>query len=983
MGSGAPGIQGIIEFGQFAVVPHRREVSAAGRVIQIGGRAFDTLMALLEARGGVVGKDTLMNRVWPGSIVEDNSLQQQIATLRKAFGDDRDLIRTVAGRGYQFVGEVRVQSAASGGNVVSPEGPAIAASKQSSTNLRQPISELIGRESEQSDLLELLKTHRLVTLTGTGGIGKTRLGNSVAHRLLADFADGIWMVELAPLCDPDMVPVSVALALGLKSAAAMASPERVATAIGSRRLLIVLDNCEHVADAAAAMVETLLGSCPHMCLIATSREMLRTDGECVYAVRPLAVPGADVTDTSELLRHEAVRLFIARARALDSRYSPNPHIVATIAAICRRLDGIPLAIELAAARAAALGVEAVAARLNHQFGLLVGGRRNALPRHQTLRATLDWSYDLLSAPEAAVLRRLAVFTGSFTLEAASVVAASDEIVTAAVVDAVADLVTKSLVVADTQDSQLRYRLLETTRAYALEKLDASGQFDSVARRHAEHYRMLCATDYGARVWDASPTRDRLEALRREVDNLRAALDWAFAPDGDASIGVDITIALFPQCLYVLSVDECGRRVEQALSSLAAGHSPRVEMRLLAAFGMALISSYCLGRKRADGAALDMTAIWTRIFELAESLDDTEFRLRALWGLWACHCMRSEFSAALVIARRLGCIAADGSGDRLVGTTLHYLGDQALARRHLEGIPDTDLHARVTLAKILWLQGAPEQALRHAQEIADHVTAAAATSRLCHVLAEAACPIALMTGDLAALERAVTQMLDLSAQNSVTHWNLVARGYDAVLRMKRGDVVGGLALLRAAIAEDGVNVFIRRSGIFFAELARGLGEVGQIADALTAVDGALDAAEHSEERWCVPELLCVKGQLFLMSGAPRNEGAAEDQFVQALDMARRQDALSWELRAATSLARLWQRQNRTTEAHDLLAPVFERFTEGFGTLDLRAAQLFLDATGSSHRRAERSDDVGNHREPAAERRLPGTADLVGLTSEVAC
>ena len=980
MDSPAPAI---IEFGQFAVVPHRREVLAGGRVVQLGGRAFDMLMVLLQARGEVVSKDTLMNRVWPGAIVEENSLQQQIATLRKAFGDDRDLIRTVAGRGYQFVGEVRVQSAASGGDVVSPEGPAIAASKQSSTNLRKPISELIGRESEQSDLLELLKTYRLVTLTGTGGIGKTRLGNSVAHRLLADFADGVWMVELAPLCAPDMVPVTVALALGLKSAAAMGLPERVATAIGSQCLLIVLDNCEHVADAAAGMVEALLGSCPHVRVIATSREALRTDGECVYAIRPLAVPGADVKDTSELLRHEAVQLFIARARALDSHYSPNPNVVATIAAICRRLDGIPLAIELAAARAAALGVEAVAARLDHQFGLLVGGRRNALPRHQTLRATLDWSYDLLSAPEAAVLRRLAVFAGGFTLEAASAVAASDEIVAAAVVDAVADFVGKSLVVADTQDSQLRYRLLETTRAYALEKLAANGQFDCVARRHAEHYRKFCATDNGARAWDASPTRDRLEALRREVDNVRAALDWAFAPDGDASIGVDITIALFPQCLYVLSVDECGRRVEQALSSLAAGHSPRVEMRLLAAFGMALMSSYGLGQKRAEGPTRDIAAIWTRIFELAESLDDTEYRLRALWGLWAGHCMRSELNAALVIARKLGSFTADGSGNRLVGTTLHYLGDQALARRHLERIPDTDLHARVSLAKILWLQGAPEQALRHVQEIADHVTAAAATIRLCHVLAEAACPIALMTGDLAALERAVARMLDLSAQNSVMHWNLVARGYNAVLRMKRGDVVEGLALLRAAIAEDGVNVFIRRSGILFAEMARGLGEVGQIPDAIAAIDEALDAAERSEERWCVPELLGVKGQLFLVSGGLRDVGAAEDQFVQALDVARQQDALSWELRAATSLARLWQQQNRTTAAHDLLAPVFERFTEGFGTVDLRAAQLLLDATRSSHRRMERSDDTAIHREPAAERRLPGTTDLLGPTSEVAC
>ena len=277
------------------------------------------------------------------------------------------------------------------------------------------------------EILRLAAAHRLVTLTGAGGIGKTRLALAAARRLLPHFADGVWLVELAPLADPGSVPAD-----GCRGGRARARPVTVSRrtcgqALGGKELLLVLDNCEHVIDAAARMAEALLRASPAVHLIATSREPLRAEGEQIYPVPPLAVPAEDAEDQDDLLRYGAVRLFVERARAVAPRFAPDRRGAAMIATICRRLDGIPLAIELAAARVAALGIEALAARLDDRFQLLTGGRRTALPRHQTLRATLDWSYELLSEPERVILRRLAIFAGAFGLEAASAVVASTEI----------------------------------------------------------------------------------------------------------------------------------------------------------------------------------------------------------------------------------------------------------------------------------------------------------------------------------------------------------------------------------------------------------------------------------------------------------------------------------------------------------------------------------------------------------------------------
>jgi predicted ATPase/DNA-binding winged helix-turn-helix (wHTH) protein len=924
-----------VEFRRFQIVRDRRELLADGQPIELGGRAFDTLVALIDARGTVLGKDELMSRVWPDRVVEENNLAAQISTLRKAFGADRDLIQTVAGRGYQFTGEVRKASAA-------------ARLLRRSGNLPEPLSELIGRETAMAEVKGLVAAHGLVTLTGGGGIGKTRLAVEVARELRPRFADGAWLAELGPLTDPELVPITVAGGLGLTLAEGAPSPERIAAALGTRHVLLVLDNCEHVIESAARVAEALLRGSPRLSVLATSREPLRTQGEHVYRVPPLDLPAEDNSDMEDVLSHGAVKLFIARARAAEPQFAPDVRQAAAQARICRHLDGIPLAIELAAARVASFGVEGIAARIGDRFALLTGGSRTALRRHQTLRATLDWSHDLLPDSERVVLRRLAVFSGGFTLDSAPAVAGSDDLPAAQVVDCLASLVGKSLVSADTSGAVPHYRLLETTRAYALEKLTESSEFARVARRHAEYYRDLF--ERAGAEWEIRPTTEWLEDYRRWIDNVRGALDWAFSPVGDAAVGVALTVASLPLWFQNSLTVECRRRVERALAGLEPGsnRNARHEVRLYAALGWSWM--YSAGPVRETGAA------WTRALELAERLADTEYQLGAIWGLWVYRLETGEHEAAQALAQRFLSVAENSAdpadllvGDRLIGASLHYRGDQARARHHTERMLaryvapvrrshvirfrfDQRVLAQCTLARILWLQGLPDQAIGTARHDAEEARALDHVPSLCHALAAAVCPLALLSGDLAGAERSAATLLDHSASHGLVVWHAWARCFNAALLIKRGDTPAGLRILGAVLDEHRSGGFPMYYIPFPAVVAEALGMVGESAQALAAIDETIDRAERIEEGWCLAELLRIKGEII----------RSENFLQKALDCARGQGALSWELRCATSLARLWQQEGRLSAARKLLSTVYRRFTEGFATTDLMTAKTLLEA-----------------------------------------
>ena len=829
------------EFGRFTIFPQRRSVLADGRPIELGGRAFDALIVLIEANGAVVSKDELMSRVWPGRIVGENNLHAQIKALRKAFSD-HDLIRTVVGRGYQFRGEVRAHPAAQGEQAEAATARDLPRPPCAPTNLPAPTSDLIGRDGEIEEVIGLVADHRFVTLTGTGGIGKTRLALEGARRLLPQFADGVWMAELASLSDSQLVPITVATACGLELISGVVSPERTAAALGSKHIMLVLDNCEHVIDAAAGMVEALLHANPAARVIATSREPLRAESEHLYRVPPLAVPAQDTQALEDVLRHGAVGLFVARAQETDTHFSPDQQTAAAIAAICRRLDGIPLAIELAAARASTLGMQQLASRLDDCFSLLTEGRRTALRRHQTLRAMLDWSYELLPESERVVLRRLSIFPASFTLEAAIAIIADVDILASDVVQCAANLVSKSLVAADVGGAGVRYWLLETTRAYAREKLAEHDELEQAARRHAEYYRDFCGQ--AEAEWETRPAAEWLADYGRQIDNVRAALDWAFSPRGDASIGVVLTAAAVPPWCQLSLLDECRSRVEDALSHIAPGSNrdTRCEMQLETALGLSLFHT--------EGPALETGAAWMRALAIADRLEDTEYQLRALWGLWSRRMSSGEYRAALAFAERFRQLTAKQAdpaarliADRMVGSMRLYMGDQTDARRHIERmlsryvdplhrshmirfVWDQRVAGEIILAVILWLQGFPDQAMGTVRRTIERARASDHAISLCYTLARAACPVALWVGDLAAAEYYVSMLLDHSAKLAMAVWQAEGRCFKGILLIKRGRDDTGLRLLRTALDEVRNTGPILRDSAFLCALAEGLAGTGK-------------------------------------------------------------------------------------------------------------------------------------------------------------
>ncbi len=695
---------------------------------------------------------------------------------------------------------------------------------------------------------------------------------------------------------------------------------------------------------------------PHLRILATSREPLRAGGECVYPVPTLAVPDVAITDIEAQLGHSAVRLFIERARIADARLPSLDANPAIIASICRRLDGIPLAIELAAARAVALGVRGVADGLDDRFRLLAGGRRTALPRHQTLRATLDWSYGLLSENERTGLRRLAIFLGGFELEAARAIMTTTDGEGPDVADSLADLVAKSLVTRDSTNVGIRYRLLDTTRAYALEKLLESGDWAATARRHAEYCGYLFAR--AEAEWETRPTTEWLDDYGRQIDSLRAALDWAFSSGGDSSIGVALTAAAVPVWIHLSLMEECRGRVERALAAIAvgAGGDARREMQL----HVALARSLTLTR---GAAVTEVGAASAKALEIAENLGHADYQLRALWGLWIFHFNTGQHCVALILAQKFHTLAATRPdpidrliGERMIGTSQYYLCELPRARHHLERVlahfvapAQKSEIARVGgdvwgaslayLARILWLQGLPDQAMRTAERCVANARTTNQGISLGQALAVAACPVALWVGDLAAAEQYVEMLLDKSTRPALTRWGVFGRCYQGMLVIQRGDLSNGLQLLRAALGVPAAAGLAPR--LLAVLISAASGHAGQIADGIPAIEEAIMHSGHTEERWLIAELLRVSGELVLLRGEPAAPAAAEGHFREALDLAGRQGALAWELRAATSLARLLSHRGRFADATAVLQPVYDRFTEGFATADLKAAKALLD------------------------------------------
>lgn len=945
-----PSTAGSINFGPFRFRPAERVLLEGDREIRLGSRALAILELLLERPGELIGKGEIIARVWPTTFVDDVNLRVHISALRRALGDGRAGRRylvTVPGRGYQFVGRILAEDPATPPPARSPAGAL-------PVGLPRPLTRIIGRDAVIAAALEQLRRWRFVTILGPGGIGKTTVALAMAERLAPDFPDGVQLIDLAAIQEDARIPAAVAAALGIASYASDATPGIVAS-LRAKRALLLLDSCERTVAGIAALVEQIMRAAPAVHVLATSRERLRAEGERVLRLPTLATPPRNAALTAAALEtYGSVELFLDRATAINENFRLQDSDAAVMAAICQRLDGMALAIELAASHMGMLDLRSLAVLLEDRFRLTALGRRTALPRHQTLRTVLDWSYATLSAAEKTVLCRLAVFEGMITVPATLAVLSESGMPRDAVIATLASLVDKSLVTADIDEAGVQYRLLDTTRDYALERLAEAGERDLAARQHALYYLDL-ATQVAADWAQQNTARWLVATFAAQLGNLRAALDWAFSPTGDSLLAIRLAVVGIPLMFELASVDEIRRRTTLVLARMeATGWEDRMAMlRMRAALGAAMMYN--------PGPVAETARNWEQVLEAATALDDTELRSRACWGLWTVHVYGGRPRRALEFAeqwrahgQRQGSEVKALLADRITGTALHYLGAQRDALAVLEPMSanyvlyrhhwftlgfeiDHGAMARITIARVLWLLGRPGPARQRAAEAVATVLAQGYPVACCYVLCEAAFAIALLDGDLGAAERALVELGNWADRNGLAIWQATLRGFRLALAALQGARLDRDAITQAFLAMRATG-FTTHLTWLSAILAEALGAQGEVEAGLQLINAALATAEAGEEAWCRPEMLRVRAMLT----ASRQGGAeaAQRDLADALALARAQSALAWQLRIAISAVRLARTSADRTAAAGLLAESLGAYDGAEDTADLRIARGLL-------------------------------------------
>jgi predicted ATPase len=702
----------------------------------------------------------------------------------------------------------------------------------------------------------------------------------------------------------------------------------LATYLQPMQLLLIIDNCEHLVAAAAETIEKLLRVAPGLKVLATSRERLQAEGEHTVPLSPLRCPDPTPPVTvADALQYPAIELFAERALAAHDAFAVTEQNVATIAAICRRLDGIPLGLELVAARTGALGLDALLRSLDQNLMVASSGRRSVAGRHQSLSATLDWSFRLLSPLEQTILRRLSTFRDLFTGQAAAAVASGDGVLPGAIAGALMSLVQRSLLVADTSGASVRYRLLYVTRAFASEQLADTEEADAVHRRHAEYH---CAVlERASREWDALSRSAWLARLGAETADLRASLDWAFGPSGDAAIGARLFLGSLPIGMQ-LSMAEFRSRAMRTIGLLRREPLPDLvaELRVRMALSSLLMQS---GANEAD-LRLEIE----RAVALAQQVGVSRM-------------MSGPFSAQAVIALESGdCVAAVQRcevfetlarqaddplallfADRISAQVFHWAGDQKRARaraervlRHPElAIPLTYAHGpvdrqvsmRIVLARIAWLEGRADEA-RQVAAAAVELAAPDAPIDVCQALGFAGCPIALWRGDRDEAQQLIDRLLDQALRHGFARWYRLGLCYRDCLDERKPDGASPISVLQ----RDLLSTISMRW-----------------ADAPT-----MARAEAGAAGWCNAELLRVAGERYRCAARADAAAVAELRFRTALEYARQQGALAWELRIATSLARLRAADGHRAEARETLESVCSRFTEGLRTVDYQTALALM-------------------------------------------
>jgi predicted ATPase/DNA-binding winged helix-turn-helix (wHTH) protein len=929
----ANGFDRNLRFGPFELSIRERVLRRDGGALPLGSRALDILIYLAERPGEVITNQELIDHVWSGVTVEEGSIRVHVAAIRKALDDGKfgnRYIANIKGRGYSFVG-----------TVVSLTGGTESRSAEFQYQSRFPARPImmIGRDSMLSEIGNILQEERFVTLLGPGGIGKTTIAVAVGHTVAEEFGGEVYFVDLASLANPDLVVRAIGTSLGLALKSSEASLELV-DLIRSRKLLIILDNCEHVIQAAASIAEQLFQGAEQVHLLATSRELLRVEGEHCYRVDPLDFPPAETEQTADaVIRYPAARLFVERVAARGGNFILTNREAPFVAEMCRRLDGLPLAIELAAGPVAALGIRDTLARLASRLELLKRGHRTAVPRHQALTATLDWSYDLLSDAERIVFRRIARFVEHFSLEGARHVAGEQGFGNEEIFDAIAGLVQKSLIATRIDQGEPQYRLLDTTRTYALGRLEEHGELDAISLRHAEY--VIGQLESQKEVLSALPRAERVAAYSWQLSNVRSALEWSFGPHGNDEIATRLSAASMQAFLEPSLLIECQAWAERAIGRLGnPNQNSRRAMEILASLPLALMHT--------EGNDQRVRTAFASALEIAVDQGDLAYELRILSGLFMYSHWTMDIRGATDIAVRSKKLALKtGNPDdmalaeAMLAASDHLLGNHLAAQSHCEaGLRYLASGPRIRteqylfhytsfllvgMARSLLYRGLLDQSLDYAKRAREEGQKSDHPATFCRSLA-LVLPVFLTMADLRQSDDYIGELSDLSAAHSLIPYRAIAIGLRGQWLLLQNNRIDGIQLLRRALEELQAQRHEMLNMDFTCDLAAALVDLGEHEQALPLTVNAIEQQQRAGKFLHMPALFRMKG-LVLASRSAKDYLEAEESLLSAVDWAKRQSATLFELKAAIDLAELLVKQDRSSDAYEHLSAAFDRMPAG--------------------------------------------------------